>query len=113
MTELTLVKSRELRLLRPEAISKYNDYGLPRYMINSVLDYIEDGVPPGGFLSAIIENDLRGAISSADLNNLALLPEWVTWFYTFAPASCWGKDGACRAWIDEFHPKIRMETGAR
>ena len=37
--------------------------------------YVNDRLLPGGFLTAVLSNDLFGAVGSADSENLAALPE--------------------------------------
>ena len=44
---------------------------IPEYMIGSLRRYIENGIEPGSFLSAVLCNDLRGACECADDTNHA------------------------------------------
>jgi hypothetical protein len=59
-------------------------------MAHGVVRYIEHGVNPGHFLTAIIENNLFEACSRADPENRRHLYEWAHWFYNYAPTGCWG-----------------------
>ena len=61
--------------------------------------YIEQGVPPGHFLTAVVENDLRGACARADDVNRHLLWEIVDWIYNEAPSPCWGSPAKVSAWL--------------
>jgi hypothetical protein len=78
------------------APNKYTDqytfrhYYIPERMRDSIKLYIEKGIHPGSFLSAIIRNDLRGACESADDENLQNIPAYIYYFYNYAPISCWG-----------------------
>lgn len=81
---------------------KYNiDYSsLPDYMQSGVQDYIEHGYEPGGFLTAVICNDLKGAVGKADLTNQRELVNWVQFFYNKAPMGCWGSRTKMEAWME-------------
>lgn len=73
---------------------------IPRHMRPVVTAWIEHGVPPGRFLSSVIENDLFSAVTRADSENLAALHAWVIFFHNFAPAECYGP-GALKTWKPE------------
>lgn len=62
----------------------------PEHIRESVLAYVNDGREPGGFLRAVMENDLVEAIRRADETNLALIPHIVAWMMTSIPAHAWG-----------------------
>jgi hypothetical protein len=61
--------------------------------------YIEHGVPPGHFLTAVLTNDLREACSRADDINRYLLWDIVGWLWNEAPAPCWGSPEKVSAWL--------------
>ena len=61
---------------------------LPERMHGGIRRYIEHGIPPGHFLTAIICNDLREACARADEENRGLLFEYVGFFYNHAPIGC-------------------------
>ncbi len=71
------------------------------YMVGGVQRYIEHGILPGNFLTAVIRNDLRDACGYADENNQRALFEWVSWFRNEAPHDCWGSPIACTWWIEQ------------
>ena len=58
--------------------------------LQSIKDYVERGWQPGGFVTAVLENDLAGAIARADADNLRNLPAIVAFVYAEVPAICWG-----------------------
>jgi len=72
---------------------------LPERMHGGVRRYIEDGIPPGHFLTAVISNDLREACARADEENQRLLFDYVRFFYCHAPQSCWGSPDRFAAWV--------------
>lgn len=61
--------------------------------------YIEEGMPCGGFLSAVIENKLFEAFGRADSENSAALLRIVTWFYNYAPSECYGNSKRYESWM--------------
>ncbi|MGE0584150.1 MAG: hypothetical protein AB7O39_03345 [Flavobacteriaceae bacterium] len=73
---------------------------LPDHIRGGVKRYIEHGVEPGGFLTAVICNDLKGALGKADDINRTAIFEIVQFFYMDAPAICWGSPEAFSAWIE-------------
>lgn len=64
--------------------------------------YFEQGIAPGGFLSAVLRNDLRSACEAADDVNQHLLFEHVRWLYNYAPSGSWGSEENCKRWIARF-----------
>jgi hypothetical protein len=74
---------------------------IPERMQNALRRYVLEGVPPGHFLTAVICNDLKGAVGAADDTNLELLQTYVRWFYNIAPAPCWGSKEKMDVWMLE------------
>ena len=72
---------------------------IPSHMQASARRYIEQGIAPGSFLTAVICNDLAGAFGRADDINLASMRDWVSFFYNEAPAPCWGSKAKMDAWL--------------
>ena len=82
------------------------DYGrLPRHLQGGVKRYIEQGVPPGDFLTAVITNNLHLAISHADSTSLAALPDIVRFFYNESPGGCWGTREKMKKWMETGYKK--------
>ncbi len=69
------------------------------YMADAVRQYIENRIPPGHFLTAVICNNLKEAFARADGSNSAAVHDWVRWFYNEAPSGCWGSPDAMRDWL--------------
>ena len=78
---------------------------LPPHLQGGVQRYIEQGVPPGDFLTAVITNDLFLAISHADSTSLAALPDIVRFFYNESPSRCWGTPEKMKTWMETGHKK--------
>ena len=77
------------------------DYDLlPEHIRGGMKLYLEDHVEPGGFLRAVLENDLVGAFGKADNINRAWMFDIVTFIYNEVPASCWGSREAVEKWLE-------------
>lgn len=70
------------------------------YMRGAAARWIEQGVLPGGFLTAVLHNNLKEAVGRADETNLRFLQQWVQWFYNYAPSASWGSPVKVQAWQD-------------
>jgi hypothetical protein len=81
--------------------------GIPDYMVGGIERWIEHGIYPGDFLTAVIENDLREACGRADDTNQKLLYQYVSFFYNHAPSRCWGSPEKCEAWSNEKTATLR------
>ncbi len=73
--------------------------GLPEGLRDGVKRYIEHHIPPGGFLEAVISNQLSEAFGRADEQNRRRLYEIVGWFYNYAPSTCWGSPEKYQIWL--------------
>ena len=73
---------------------------LPEHLREGVTAYIDDRRPVGGFLQAVIENNLRDAVLCADHTNRERLPDIVSFFYWSVPSPAWGSPEKYRAWIN-------------
>ena len=80
---------------------KFYEFEIPDYMMSGLERYVESGIAPGGFLSAVIENNLERAVSNADNVNRANIPAYVGYLYNEAPAGCWGYAGAVDEWCEK------------
>jgi hypothetical protein len=61
--------------------------------------YFEHHRPTGGFLTAVLENDLRAACERADMTNRRMLFDIVSWLYNEAPAQAWGSKERVERWL--------------
>lgn len=74
---------------------------IPERMRGGLERWIEKGIVPGHFLCALLSNDLRGAVSHADVVNIRLLRNYVIFLHNYAPRDCWGGDEQFEAWTDK------------
>lgn len=78
----------------------YGKYRIPEYMQEHVKGYVEQHIPVGSFLEAVISNNLFEAVGHADKDNLANLPAYVMFFYNEVPSTCWGSFSKYKNWIN-------------
>lgn len=67
-------------------------------MRGAVERYLLQGIPPGGFLSAVLADSLKDAAGRADMVNRTMLFEWAAWVYNYCPAGAHGSDERVIAW---------------
>jgi hypothetical protein len=72
---------------------------IPPGMIGGLRRYIEHGIPPGHFMTAVLSNDLMEALKRADNENINRLPDYGMWLYNCAPTECYGSPQKVEAWI--------------
>ena len=73
-----------------DAVPSHNHGGLQRY--------IENGIVPGDFLTAVLENNLMRALGRADEINRYRLFEIASFLYNVAPSQCYGSPHAVKEW---------------
>jgi flagellar capping protein FliD len=74
---------------------------LPPHMRGAMQRYIENGIAPGDFLTAVLRNDLMGALGKADDENRHSLHSYGVYLYSYAPAGCYGSIERVNAWVSE------------
>lgn len=71
-------------------------------LITGALDrYVNDRVETGGFLRAVLENNLFEAIGRADSQNQHRLREICQYIYNEIPANCWGSKKIVNDWLNK------------
>jgi hypothetical protein len=70
-------------------------------MRGAVERYLLHGISPGGFLTAVLSNDLKGAAARADTTNRQLLFEWADWVYNYCPGGAQGSEFRVNTWISQ------------
>ena len=80
-------------------VTRMRDYGIPSHD-TGLAHYIMHGRPMGHFLTAIVENNLRGAVDRADEENSKAIVQLVRFMYNYAPAGCWGNPENVKTWRD-------------
>lgn len=72
--------------------------GIPDYMQEGLIQHILVGRPTGHFLTAVLSNDLKEAVSRADEVNRWALSNYVIFLYSHAPIGCWGSPTNVKYW---------------
>jgi len=79
---------------------------IPDQMLDSLVRYVLAGTPTGGFLFAVLSNDLKEACGRADDYNIGILHVYCCWLWNSAPLSAWGSPTEVHEWI-----KMRRTNG--
>lgn len=66
--------------------------GLERYLVHKI--------PPGGFLTAVLENDLMGAFNRADLGNQRAMHLIAKFLYNRMPIGSYGSKQQVNDWLN-------------
>lgn len=72
---------------------------LPTFVLETLRRYVDNHVPAGGFVGAVLENNLCESIVRADDVNLPALPAIVKYLFWEVPANCWGSPEKVAAWL--------------
>ena len=72
---------------------------IPEHLRGGMQRYIEKGIEPGDFLTAVICNDLKESFARADDTNRERMFDIVCFIYNEAPSLCWGSREKMNAWI--------------
>jgi len=65
---------------------------LPQHIREDFRMYIEQGVPQGGFMTALLSNNLKETFARADQRNNSYIPAYVDFLYWSVPADIWGSE---------------------
>lgn len=85
---------------------------VPVHLRGGLENWIRYGIEPGGFLYAVLTNDLRGAMNRGDETSRKYLFGIVSWLWNRAPAACWGSPETVELWASEA-PRRRIAATAR
>lgn len=73
-------------------------YNIPEITRESIDAWAESARPTGGFLRAVLSNDLREAFARADFENRAAMFDIVSYCWNEIPALCWGAPANVEGW---------------
>ncbi len=88
MMECTIEKARKLYPDVPEAI------------LGSLYRYVEQRIPTGDFLRAILSNDLSESFARADHNNRQRMFPIINFIYNTVPSPAWGSPDKVKEWLN-------------
>jgi hypothetical protein len=72
---------------------------IPQRMRGAMHRYLQHGIAPGHFLTAVLSNDLREAVSRADEENMLILHDYIRFLYNYAPNGSWGSKQCFDNWL--------------
>jgi len=75
--------------------------GFPKRFFDALERYAVQHVETGGFLRAVLENNLTVAVGVADQETVGELKQIVTFVYNRLPSNCWGTPDKVTAWLKE------------
>lgn len=75
---------------------------IPMNIVKAIDLYVSDGIEPGDFTRAVLENNLTEAIGRADMWSLMYLKEIVQYCYNGIPGLCWGSKEKVTNWLNNF-----------
>ena len=86
--------------------------GIPAPTLEALKRYVNHHCPTGGFLEAVLSNNLSEAVGTADRDNTLALKAIMMWVYWACPHTAQGSREKYRAWIAEFNPEsLKEEVG--
>lgn len=77
------------------------EYDVPNSVRESLDRYVNQGIKPGGFVTAVLENNLMEAIGRADHINIEFLKDICGHIYNNLPAPCHGSPAKVQAWLEK------------
>ncbi len=74
------------------------EHRIPGHMYEAILCHVLEGRPTGGFLTALLANDLMRAAQSADDANFHAIGPWLRFLYQCVPGAALGSYDAVQVW---------------
>jgi len=74
---------------------------IPLVTFNGLERYVIKGIRPGGYLNAVICNNLFQALGQADQHNRHAIGTLATFINSKCPAACFGNPELVQDWIDQ------------
>lgn len=74
---------------------------IPSRLMEGLHRYATSRIPTGGFLRAVLENDLRMACATADDESVQVLRDLISYVRSELPSECWGSRERVAAWLGE------------
>jgi len=90
----------------------FEDYNIPQHTQGAITRYLEQGYMPGGFLTAVLGNDLVRAVGGADHMNQACLVDIVKWVYNNMPLAARGNESEMMHWCLKVRDELAEQDKA-
>lgn len=72
--------------------------GVPRHLRDGLVRYFREGILPGGFMQAVLCNDLRQAVLRANPGGARMVLALIDFLEHYAPPMAWGTPERVLAW---------------
>jgi hypothetical protein len=72
---------------------------VPPLVLESLDRYVQHHIEPGGFLRAVLENNLEKSFARADMQNRYALFDIVSYIYNDVPMRCCGNEERVKEWL--------------
>jgi len=80
-------------------------YPIRHDLLGALERYLNHGIMPGGFMTAVLENNLKEAFARADDTNIENMKNIVGYVYNNIPSDSWGSREAVNAWLESVTEK--------
>ena len=92
----------------------FSGYKMTEQSKESLYNYFVHGFEPGGFMTAVLSNDLYGAVGRADFVNIDLIGEYARWIESRAPYGSYGDRETVKGWLrkNEYFERFQKELVA-
>jgi hypothetical protein len=77
-----------------------NNLMVPEHTVHALQLYAQERLQPGGFLTAVLSNDLFLAVDRADYENFQALSAIVVYIYNRLPRAAWGSPERVSTWLE-------------
>ena len=73
---------------------------IPQSTKYQIDEYVKHYIPTGGFVRAVLENNLMEAFYRADDMNASHMKDIVVYVYNKIPSTCWGSPEIVKLWLE-------------
>ena len=109
--EVNLVEPDEGIKVYPDWLAAKNNL-VPPHLQGALERYLQDGILPGSFLRAVLENKLKESFEQADDISRAALPDIVHYLYNYVPMAAWGSPERVTEWTTSIR-SAKLNSQAR
>jgi len=73
--------------------------GIPQETFKALQNYVVNHRAPGGFLAALLSNNLMETVLMSNLDNRQSIPLIFEYVLHHCPGNCWGSPEAVEKWV--------------
>jgi len=92
------ISGKEYTCSEGPKINYFYAESLPSRYHDGMERYLNEGIDPGGFLTACLENNLSESYARADVESKEYIPTIVFWLYNSCPSPAWGSPEKVKNW---------------